>query len=235
VVAKDLGNTTGLALDDAGHAYVGDNGGSESVQEVTLADGSSRALAQGDLTGTWGVATDGTGNVYAVDDHHVWRINEGGISPGHGKTPPPVNGGKLTVRQVEGVTAVPGKNAVPKVTVTNSTDLHVGKQDVTLTLGPGGLKWLGFHNLYSSRYGGKQSFPCEIDESNPKQAVCRNVDLNLDPGQTVELRTVVGTFSSLKPCEVPRVHFAVGDLGSADANFVMKDADGNPDHCPTDQ
>lgn len=43
------------------------------------------------------------------------------------------------------------------------------------------------------------------------------LELDPDPGRTVELRTVAGTFSSLKPCEVPRVNFTIGDLGSADA------------------
>ncbi|MGI5485010.1 hypothetical protein [Streptomyces lavendofoliae] len=45
------------------------------------------------------------------------------------------------IKQVEGVTAVPGKDAVPKVTVTNNTDHRIGRQGITLTLGPGGLKW----------------------------------------------------------------------------------------------
>lgn len=136
------------------------------------------------------------------------------------------------VVQVAGVTAVPGEPAVPRVVVTNTTGDHIGTRDVTLTLGPGGLHWMGWRSVYTPRNGGKEGFTCLPVPGNAKQSLCKNVNLDLAPGQSIELRTVVGTEKSLTPCEVPRVNFDVAGLGSADANFVMKDKNGMPEVCP---
>ncbi|MEV0253969.1 hypothetical protein AB0H82_06770 [Streptomyces sp. NPDC050732] len=145
----------------------------------------------------------------------------------------------LTVRirprpvvQVEGVTAAPGGLAVPKIIITNTTGERIGQRDVTLALGPGGLHWMGWQSVYTPRNGGTEEFKCRIDPNDSDKALCKDVNLNLDPGESIELRTIVGTYKSLKPCEVPRVNFSVDRLGAGDANFVMKDENGNPPVCP---
>lgn len=137
------------------------------------------------------------------------------------------------VVQVEGVTAVPGHMAVPKVMVTNTTGDHIGTRDVTLTLGPGGLHWMGWRSVYTPRNGGTEEFKCRPVPGNADKTLCKDVNLDLAPGESIELRTIVGTYDWLKPCEVPRVNFEVAGLGSGDANFVMKDENGMPPVCPS--
>ncbi|MFE9400059.1 hypothetical protein [Streptomyces flavidovirens] len=137
---------------------------------------------------------------------------------------------ELDVQDVPFVSAIPGEPAMPKVTVTNVGKSRVATQDVTLTLGPRGVSWLGWQEVYIVRGGKTEKNRCRISETDARQAFCKGVKLYLDPGQSINLHTEVATSPDLEPCEMPRVHFQVGSTG-ADANFVMTNPDGTPAEC----
>ncbi|MEV8309965.1 hypothetical protein AB0P36_22070 [Streptomyces flavidovirens] len=137
---------------------------------------------------------------------------------------------ELDVQDVPFVSAIPGEPAMPKVTVTNVAKSRVATQDVTVTLGPHGVSWLGWQEVYIVRGGKTEKNRCRISETNARQAFCKGVKLYLDPGQSINLHTEVATSPDLEPCEMPRVHFQVGTTG-ADANFVMTNPDGTPAEC----
>ncbi|MEV3991393.1 hypothetical protein AB0J57_21040 [Streptomyces sp. NPDC049837] len=137
---------------------------------------------------------------------------------------------ELDVQDVPFVSAIPGEPATPKVTVTNTGKSRVATQDVTLTLGPRGLSWLGWQEVYIVRGGKTEKNRCRLSETDARQAFCKGVKLYLDPGQSINVHTEVATSPDLEPCEMPRVHFQVGSAG-ADANFVMTNPDGTPAEC----
>ncbi|MET9509578.1 hypothetical protein ABZX62_14150 [Streptomyces flavidovirens] len=137
---------------------------------------------------------------------------------------------ELDVQDVPFVSAIPGEPAMPKVVVTNVGKSRVATQDVTVTLGPRGVSWLGWQEVYIVRGGKTEKNRCRISETNARQAFCKGVKLYLDPGQSINLHAEVATSPDLEPCEMPRVHFQVGSTG-ADANFVMTNPDGTPAEC----
>ncbi|MGW0565419.1 hypothetical protein ACWDZ4_33690 [Streptomyces sp. NPDC003016] len=157
----------------------------------------------------------------------------GGLAAGTATaaTPPQAAAVHLTVEDVPFVRATPGDPAEPMVRVTNTGNSRIATQNVTLTLGPRGVSWLGWQEVYIVRNGRTEKNRCSLSDTNPKQATCKNVKLSLEPGQSINLHTEVATSPTLKPCEIPRVHFDVGGIDSANANFIMDNPDGTPAQC----
>ncbi|MFD0317898.1 hypothetical protein [Streptomyces flavalbus] len=224
----DLGSddTYGLVRDGAGNFfYVG--GGdlyrlpAGSTQPEKVATG-MKAQRDGALT------MDSQGNLYLGNDAgDVWRLAGVGVPVGGSGDPDPYT--DLEIADVPHVWTVAGRNAVPRVKVTNTGSTHVGKEDVTLKLGPSGVRW-AYNVVYWEKDGQTNEVQCTKDDEDATVSHCPGVGLDLDPGQSVELRTEVGTSADLKVCEFPSLTWQIAGQ-SGRSTFVVKDKDGNPAQC----
>jgi sugar lactone lactonase YvrE len=215
VVADDVGKANGIALHD-GHAYMGTNDG--KLLDVDLANGDKRTVATSKQM--HGVAVDKDGSVYVADNTNdvLWRVNDGGNPTP--PPPPPSGDAKVDLKPVPDITAKPGGSAVPRINVKNTGGKRIGNQDITLKLGPEGVSW-GFNVVYQDRDGNLVETPCHVVDGDPGTSLCKDVPLNLDPGQSVELRTEVGTSSSLKPGDMPSITWKIADK-TAKTDWLMK-------------
>jgi sugar lactone lactonase YvrE len=214
VVADGLGGVSGVALSN-GHAYLSQQGG--KLLDVDLGSGAKRTVATSKHM--WDVAVGKDGSLYVTDNTSkvLWRVNDGGAPT---PPPPPIGDAKVDLRPVPGITAVPGQSAVPRINVKNTGGKRIGNQDITLKLGPEGVKW-GFNVVYQDRDGNVVETPCRVVDGDPGTSLCKDVPLDLDPGQSVELRTEVGTSSSLKPGDMPSITWKVADK-TAKTDWLMK-------------
>ncbi|MCH6163011.1 hypothetical protein [Streptomyces marispadix] len=214
LVADRLGHVHDVALRD-GHAYVGDDGG-DAIWDVDLASHQKHKAATGG--GFRGVAVDKDGGLYATDEDNktLWRINGSTPAP----PPPPSDDAKVDLKPVPDITAKPGGSAVPRIYVKNTGGKRIGNQDITLKLGPEGVKW-GFNVVYQDRDGDLVETPCHVVDGDAGTSLCKDVPLNLDPGQSVQLRTEVGTSASLKPGDMPSITWHIADK-TAKTDWLMK-------------
>ncbi|MCH6160843.1 Vgb family protein [Streptomyces marispadix] len=238
----------GVALDHKGHAYVSEIDSGGHLYEVDLSDNTKREIPGGAyhdvvITGSgqaYGVRTNGelhridladgttekvatgmgsavsirsdrAGGVFvaARNDGQVWHFPD-----------LEAQDTKVALDPVSHITAVPGGPAVPRLKVTNTGNARIGNQDVTLKLGPEGVKW-GFNVVYQDRDGNLVETPCHVVDGDAGTSLCKDVPLNLDPGQSVELRTEVNTDKSLKPGDMPSITWHIADQ-SAKTDWLMK-------------
>ncbi|MGW0315964.1 hypothetical protein [Streptomyces flavidovirens] len=208
------GTFFGLAFSPSRQLYGVDTKG--TLYRIDPAAGKKTAVATG-FTGAWDITFDTDGNAYVADFNGRAVVRVSGVeSPA--PPPPPGDGKRPAVEMVHGVTAHAGRNAVPKVNVTNNTTDRIGKRTVTLTLGPG-LTFAYGGELYLDR-GGVQTYRCHPN-STGRAATCPDVELDLYPGSTMELRTEVKTNSDLRAGEIPHVSFNVDGVGQAKADFKI--------------
>ncbi|MFF3341352.1 hypothetical protein [Streptomyces flavidovirens] len=227
----DVPRANYIALDGHGHAYLTSRTEDGVLYRVDLTKEPGTATAEKVVTGLgnpYSVHLDHAGNALITDrtGGNVWRVShlDGGAPP-----PPPPGETKVELHPVAHITAVPGGSAVPRVNVTNTGGKRIGNQDVRLKLGPEGVKW-GFNVVYQDRDGRTVETPCRVVEGDPGTSLCKDVPLNLDPGQSVELRTEVGTSRGLKPCDMPSITWSIAGT-SAKSDWVMKNEDGSPSRC----
>jgi sugar lactone lactonase YvrE len=221
-VTTELNDPQGLALSaDGAKAYVPEYENGRLV-EVDLKTGKTREAVTG-LGSPAGVAVDPSDGSAHVTDYngtlwHATHIDDNGDAPA--PPPPPSGDAKVQLQPVAGITAVRGESAVPRLTVENTGGKRIGSQDITLKLGPEGVKWL--HNVvYQDRDGKLVRARCSPVEGDSGTSVCKGVPLNLDPGQSVELRTEVNTDKSLKPGDMPSITWQIADK-TAKTDWVMK-------------
>ncbi|MEV8312467.1 hypothetical protein AB0P36_35640 [Streptomyces flavidovirens] len=229
-VAKNLpAGTNGLALDGVGNLYAADyDNGIGILNRIRLSDGAVERAATG-LGRPSDVRLRGDGSVLVSDraSGTIWHVTN--LRGDGGGQPPPPGEAKVELHPVAYITAVPGNSAVPRVNVTNTGAKRIGNQDVRLKLGPEGVKW-GFNVVYQDRDGRTVETTCRVVDGDPGTSLCKDVPLNLDPGQSVELRTEVGTSKALKPCDMPSITWTIAGT-SAKSDWVMKNEDGSPSRC----
>ncbi|WP_440582074.1 Vgb family protein, partial [Streptomyces flavofungini] len=215
VVAEGLTGVQGVTLTDRGTAYtVGRDG---LLREVNLTDGTNRTVARkSDKFNNVALARDGS--VYMTEyGTTLWRVKGG----------PPAQ--KVRVEGVPGVWTSPGRNAWPKVKVTNTSGAYLGTQDVTLTLDSTRLGW-SYNVVYTDRDGQVHEYPCTVQPGDGRTSLCKNVDLRLEPGQSAEFRTEVGVSKDAEICEKPAVTWKLAGA-SGKSGFVVKNPDGSPEQC----
>jgi hypothetical protein len=196
-------------ISDSGQAY-GIRSGVGELHRINLADGTTEKVATG-LGSAVSIRSDRAGGVFvsSAGDGNVWHIPD-----------LETQDAKVDLHPVSHVTAVPGGTAWPRLKVTNSGHARIGNQDVTLKLGPAGVSW-GFNVVYQDRDGNLVETPCRVVDGDAGTSVCKDVPLNLEPGQSVELRTEVNTDKSLKPGDMPSITWQIADK-SAKTDWLMK-------------
>jgi DNA-binding beta-propeller fold protein YncE len=219
-VTTELNDPQGLALSPDGTKAYAPQYENGKLDEVDLKTGKVREAVTG-LGKPAGLAFDSDGNARVADyDGNLWQAKyitgEGTPTP----PPPPIGDAKVDLQPVSHITAKPGGSAVPRINVKNTGGKRIGSQDVTLKLGPEGVKW-GFNVVYQDRDGNLVETPCHVVDGDAGTSVCKGVPLNLDPGQSVELRTEVGTSSSLKPGDMPSISWQIADK-TAKTDWLMK-------------
>ncbi|MGW0565431.1 Vgb family protein [Streptomyces sp. NPDC003016] len=225
-VARNLPAGSGaLALDGAGNLYTADRDNG-ILNRIRLSDGTVTKAATGlGRPADVRLRRDGSALVSDPDSGTIWHVTH--LRSDNGQTPP--GNTKVELHPVTHITAVPGRSAVPRVNVTNTGAHHIGNQDITLKLGPEGVKW-GFNVVYQDRDGRTVETPCHTMADQPGTSLCKNVPLNLDPGQSLELRTEVNTSKALKPCDLPSITWTIAGT-STKTDWVMKNEDGSPTRC----
>ncbi|MEV8309966.1 hypothetical protein AB0P36_22075 [Streptomyces flavidovirens] len=213
-VATGLADAMGVAIGGDRQAYVTDSWGNR-LWRVDLDRGTKENLVTG-MSDPRHLVIDQNGHFYVADSHRnvVWHIT------GHTVTPPGRT--QVSLSPVPFRKAVPGGIATPAVTVTNTSSVRAGTTDVVLTLGPKGVSWLNPQEIYVTQDGTERKTRCTIDPGDSRQAICKGVNLSLNPQQSAELHTEVRTSSTLRPGEMPKVTFRIGEA-SADADFLMVD------------
>ncbi|MGW0315714.1 Vgb family protein [Streptomyces flavidovirens] len=228
-VAEGLKNPEAIAVGSTGKLYVADHSGAGQLWSVDPANGSKHALARG-MKFPVGVALDREGNAWVADRDAgvLWRVAEAD-GPGDPGPPPPPSSGKVRIENVFGVWTSPGRNAVPRVKVTNTSGRYLGKEDITLTLGPSRVNW-SYNVVYTDRDGTTHEYPCTVHPDDSRKSLCKGVDLHLEAGQSAELRTEVGVSKDAQICEFPSITWNIAGT-SAKSDFVIKKPDGTPDRC----
>ncbi|MEV8312254.1 hypothetical protein AB0P36_34410 [Streptomyces flavidovirens] len=214
-------NTPGVAVTGSGTVVLSTRGG--HLYEVDPESGRVR-LAARNLGDAFGMTVDVKGDVYITQ----WAQGKlvkvtGAVRPG------PSPGGGLEVTAVPAITAVPGGKAVPRVKVTNRTTSAIGSQDIRLTLGPAHVGW-DYNVIYQDRQGGIIETPCTVDRVDRTTSLCRNVPLELAPGQSTELRTEVQVSKEARPCELPSLAWHIADK-RAKSDWLMLNRDGSRPRC----
>ncbi|MEV3993943.1 hypothetical protein AB0J57_34205 [Streptomyces sp. NPDC049837] len=219
VVADWLNDAPGVAMTGSGTVAVATRQG--HLYEVDPRTGTVREAARG-LGDGFGVAVDAEGNAYVVRavQFAVWKV-PGAIQPA------PARG--LEVTAVPGTTAVPGGTAVPRVRVTNHGSSTIGTQDIRLTQGPAHVGW-HFNVIYQDRQGRTIETPCTVDPVDRTSSLCKDVPLNLAPGESAELRTEVRVSPQARPCELPSITWHIADK-QAKSDWLVLNPDGSRPHC----
>ncbi|MFF3343649.1 hypothetical protein [Streptomyces flavidovirens] len=259
-VATGLTNAQGVALDGSGRAYVSsttgtlyevdlNNGSSRVLVDwlqkdtpgvavtgsgtvvLSTRDGhlyevdpaaSTVRLAARNLGDAFGMTVDAQGDAYITQWAQGKLVKVTGAvrpSPGRG----------LEVTAVPGITAVPGGTAVPRVKVANRTTSAIEAQDIRLTQGPAHVGW-HFNVIYQDRQGRTVETPCTVDPGDRTTSLCRNVPLNLAPGQSTELRTEVRVSDQAQPCELPSLTWHIADK-KAKSDWLVLNPDGSRPRC----
>uniref|UniRef100_UPI003F7CF2ED Vgb family protein n=1 Tax=Streptomyces flavofungini TaxID=68200 RepID=UPI003F7CF2ED len=215
-VSEGLTGVAGVALTGKGTAYT--TGRDGLLREVNLTDGTSRTVARKKDGMLNHVALAKDGSVYATDyGATLWRVSEA----------PPAQ--KVRVEGVPGVWTSPGRNAWPKVKVTNTSGTYLGHQDVTLILDSPRLGW-SYNVVYTDREGQVHEYPCTARSGSPRTSICKNVLLHLEPGRSAEFRTEVTVSNGAEICEKPTVTWQLAGA-SGKSGFVVKRPDGSPAQC----
>ncbi|MGW0565420.1 hypothetical protein ACWDZ4_33695 [Streptomyces sp. NPDC003016] len=212
-IAGDLGDAMGVALDGDRNAYVADSLNNR-VWRVDLDRGSKRTVVAG-VSDPREVVISSQGHLYIGDTGRkaVWRVTGLEVTP-PGRPQP-------ELKAIPHIKAVAGGIATPRVTVRNTGSAPIGNADLTLTLGPAGVSWPDRPQVHvTGPDNRKQWTPCTVNPRNETEAVCKDVPLSLKPGRSTELETRVRTSPSLRPGEMPGVHFRIGEK-SAYADFLI--------------
>jgi hypothetical protein len=130
--------------------------------------------------------------------------------------------GNISVEGVPFRTAVPGKNGLPAVKITNRGGSTIDSLPIDVRLDSDGLAW-PFTEIFTE--DGQRVAMCELDEHDRKTMHCAHTELNLPPGQSITLRTEVKTSEYLNPGELPRTKWKVDGLEETTAELTMVEGD----------
>jgi sugar lactone lactonase YvrE len=228
-VATGLGTVSALTVDRGGTVFAADRKG--EVHAVAPGNGTPAKVATG-LNDVNGLALSPEGDLYSASTNvdyrnrpyaELWKVNALGSAGNDTPGPKP---GKVSVAPKAGVWTTPGRPAQPTVKVTNTSPDYIGKEDIALALGPARVGWRD----KTVRTGDGREFPCTVADDDGRKAVCGGVDLQLEPGETTELHTEVGTDQNGEVCEFPSVTWTIAGT-TTKSDFVFKKPDGSPDRC----